>query len=209
MSRATLALAAGLPIPVRDRSGHPRGASVCVRVRHAGLPATPDEPERRRLIAALRRPEVREAGQVGGVGVGEPVGDRRRRRVGLYDGIDQWICQPRDRSQLDRHDVVEHTAAVGESGRISGEKPDRIRILDGCRNRHVQPQLVGIGRSRVVLEAGHDPGGQACQQDRDEVCTSCGERLRDSGTPLDTEPAAGPPAPDAGRLPGTHCHPPA
>ena len=79
--------------------------------------------------------------------------------------------------------------------------PPRMPLMFGLgrrRDRHVQPQHVGLGRAGEVLEARDQPGRDAGQQDRQQVGPVGRVARRGSGTRPGTAPAAAWPAP-AGR----------
>ena len=87
---------------------------------------------------------------------------------GVNDGSTSGMVRPAIGAQLDGHHVVVDPAAVGESGGVTGDEPEVVR-LRRRRDRQVEPQHVGLGRAGEVLEPGDPPGRDAGEQDRVQV----------------------------------------
>ena len=134
-----------------------------------------------------------------GVARGQALGDGAGRGVRLVRRVDQRVGRAGDGAELDRRHVVEHAAPVRVAGQVPAEDPEVARLVGRRRDRHVQPQQVGLHRPGVVLEARDDAGRDAGQQDRQRGRRAACRYLSapGSGTRPGTGRAAARPARDA------------
>lgn len=112
----------------------PRSATAWSWPWHSGRPVTGPPARgswgrRRRLEAAMRIRQLRKAGKVSHASLGKlsragscqvlEVLDLTGGVIWLVSRVDQSICGPGERSELDRHDIVEDAAAIRDTGSIA------------------------------------------------------------------------------------------